>query len=135
MKKMWLYSIAISVIAAITVGFIVFADDTNHANVEFLSDYGWIVDEEPIEKEDVTLPPYEDDIYKAYNRLQQEAGLSLFGYYGKSGTRYTYKVLNYPSQTADTVRANVLVIDGKAVAGDIMTVASNGFMHSLVYPR
>ncbi len=135
MKKMWLYSIAISLITAITVSFIVFADDTNHANIEFLSAYGWIVDEEPIEKEDVTLPPYEDDVYKAYNHLQEDAGLSLLAYYGKSGIRYTYTVLNYPQNTTDTVRANVLVIDGKAVAGDIMTVASDGFMHSLLYPR
>lgn len=135
MKKMWLYSVAISIIAVIAVGFIVFADDTNHANVEFLSGYGWIVDETPIEKEDITLPPYEDDVYKAYNRLQEEAGLSLNAYYGKSGMRYTYTVLNYPKPTKDTVRANVLVIDGKAVAGDIMTVASDGFMQSLLYPR
>ncbi len=135
MKKMWFYSIAISVIAVITVGFIVFADDTNHSNIEFLSGYGWIVDEVPIEKEDVTLPPYEDNVYKVYNSLQEEAGLSLSSYYGKSGVRYTYKVLNYPKPSDTLIRANILVIDGKAVAGDIMTVASDGFMHSLVYPR
>lgn len=135
MKKMWLFTVAISVITVISVGFIVFADDTNHTNVEFLSAYGWIVDESPIEKADVTLPPYEDDVYIAYNRLQQEAGLSLLAYYGKSGVRYTYKVLNYPKDTKETVRANVLVINDKPIAGDIMTIASDGFMHSLVYPR
>ena len=135
MKKMWLFTVAISMIAVISVGFIVFADDTNHTNAEFLSTYGWIVDESPIEKEDVTLPPCEDDVYKAYNRLQEEAGLSLSSYYGKSGVRYTYKVLNYPKEVDEPVRANVLVINDKPVAGDIMTVSSGGFMHSLVYPR
>ncbi len=135
MKKMWLFSVIVSVIAVISAGFIVFADDTNHANVEFLSGYGWIVDETPIEKEDVTLPTVEDEVNKAYNRLQIEPGLNLSKYYGKSAVRYTYKVLNYPRETKDIVRANVLVISGKAVAGDIMTVKSDGFMHSLVYPR
>ena len=135
MKKMWLFTIAISMIAVISVSFIVFADDTNHANAEFLSAYGWIVDESPIEKEDVTLPPYEDDVYKAYNRLQEDAGLSLLAYYGKSGVRYTYRVLNYPKELDEPVRANVLVINDKPVAGDIMIVSSDGFMHSLVYPK
>lgn len=135
MKKMWLFTVAISMIAVISVGFIVFADDTNHTNAEFLSYYGWIVDESPIEKVDVTLPLYEDDVYKAYNNLQKEAGLSLSDYYGKSGVRYTYKVLNYPKETHEVVRANVLVINDKPVAGDIMTVSSGGFMHSLIYPK
>lgn len=135
MKKMWLFSLTVTLVAVIAVGFLVFADDINHSNAEFLNGYGWIVDEEPIESLVVELPPVEDEIYREYNRLQREAGLNLENYYGKSGVRYTYLVLNYPSQTDCQVRANVLVVDGRAVAGDIMTVASDGFMSSLVYPR
>lgn len=134
MKRMWLFWSIVTVIAVITIGFVAFADDADHANAEFLSGYGWIIDEDAIEKENINLPSFEDDVYRAYNRLQEEAGLSLSAYYGKSGVRYTYRVLNYPYPVNDTVRANVIVIDGKIVAGDIMTVASDGFMHSLVYP-
>ena len=42
-----------------------------------------------------------------------------------------YSVVNYPIDTGETVYANVICIDGKPVAGDVMTVGINGFMHSL----
>ncbi len=134
MNRMWLYSIAIAVIAVITFAFVVFANDTNQKNIEFLSSYGWIVDKNPLEQESITLPTTPDDVYNAYNRLQKEAGLDLTAYYGKACVRYTYKVLNYPTPINETVRANILTVDGIAVAGDIMTVSANGFMHSLNFP-
>ena len=81
------------------------------------------------------LPDAPDDVYNQYNRIQLEAGLDLTPYYGSECVRYTYIVLNYPEQTDSEVRANVLCVDGKPVAGDIMTVASDGFMRSLVFPQ
>lgn len=130
---MWLYCITIAAVAVITVAFVVFANDTNYRNIEFLSDYGWVVSSAPIETEKVTLPSAPDDVYSRYNLLQRDAGLDLTPYYGKVAVRYTYVVLNYPEPTEETVRANVLCIDDIPVAGDIMTVSANGFMHSLAY--
>ena len=37
--------------------------------------------------------------------------------------------------TEAQVRANVITVRGKPVAGDIMTVSIDGFMHSLLYPE
>lgn len=132
---MLLLSLAIGIILTITVSYLAFANDTNIKNVEFLSSYGWRVSETPIECEKVTLPPKNDAVYIRYNEIQKEAGLDLDSYQGRTLTRYTYKVLNYPQITDSIVRANVLVFDGIQIGGDIMTVESNGFMHSLVYPR
>ena len=48
---------------------------------------------------------------------------------GKKVKRWTYEVTNYPKQT-EGVRANLLVLDGKVVGGDICSNdAANGFMH------
>ena len=132
---MWLYCITVAAVAVITAVFVVFADDTDSVNTEFLSQYGWIVTAQSVEQETLTLPDTPDDVYNNYNRLQHEAGLDLEPYYGLEVTRYTYLVLNYPGNTDPEIRANVLVYDGKPIAGDIMTVASDGFMHSLIFPE
>ena len=134
MKRMLLYAFTIAAIAIIAFAFAVFANDTNEKNVEFLSSYGWIVDKTPIERVSTTLPPIPDDVFNNYNKLQKEAGLDLSEYLGKSCIRYTYLVLNYPKDVKETVRANILTVGGVAVAGDIMTVSANGFMHSLNFP-
>lgn len=135
MKRMWLYCIAVASVAIITAMFIVFADDTDNINTEFLSSFGWRVSPHSIEQVPVTLPDTPDTIYNDYNRLQKEAGLDLTPYYGSQAIRYTYIVLNYPIDITDSqIRANVLCVDGRPIAGDIMTVSSDGFMHSLVFP-
>lgn len=134
MKRMLLYAFTIAAIAIITFAFAVFANDTNEKNIEFLSSYGWIVDQTPIERVNTRLPQITDDVFSNYNKLQKEAGLDLSVHLGKSCVRYTYRVLNYPKDVSETVRANVLTVGGIAVAGDIMTISANGFMHSLKFP-
>ncbi len=133
MQKLILYIIIISIIVLITLGCISVSSFKNKDNIEFLKSYGWEVSKKPIETEKITIPAVFDDVYKNYNLLQIEAGLNLLDYCGKSGTRYTYEVLNYPTKTDNQVRANVIVIENTPVAGDIMTVNLNGFMHSLYY--
>ena len=60
--------------------------------------------------------------------------MDLTPYKGEKAIRYTYEVLNYPIKTDEMVRANVICVNEKPVAGDIMTVSIHGFMHSLKYP-
>lgn len=134
MKRMFLYSLTLALITIITFAFSAMANDANETNTAFLFSYGWIVDKEPIERVNVILPSYPDDVLTSYNSLQKEAGLDLIPYLGKSCIRYTYIVKNYPKDMGEAVRANLLVADGKIIAGDIMTVSSNGFMHSLIFP-
>ncbi len=134
MKKMVFLSISLALIIIITFSFLVFASDTNVKNIEFISSYGWKVAENPIEIEKVTLPAKDDPVYINYQKLQKEAGFDLDKYHGKTLTRYTYIVLNYPKKTPEPVRLNLLVYDGLQIGGDVMTVSSGGFMHSLIYP-
>ena len=127
-----MYFAAVAVIIVTTFVFVMFASgETDVKNVEFLKSYGWKTDARPIEREDVIIPDPFDRVYENYNKMQLSAGLDLTPYKGLSGVRYTYIVTNYPLDVGETVRANVICIDGEPVAGDIMTVSINGFMHSL----
>ena len=98
-----------------------------------MQNYGWKVDKNAIETEEFTIPEEFDRVYESYNELQKKAGLDLEPYKGKKAKRYTYTVKNYPRDTGEEVRANVVTVDGKCVAGDIMTVSLDGFMHSLLF--
>lgn len=135
MKKMLIYIIAVAAILFISIVCIVFAGEDDSRNIEFLAEYGWEVEPEAIEKMRVEIPAQFDDVYNNYNQLQKRAGLDLAAYKGKKGVRYTYHVLNYPYDVGEPVRANLICIQGEPVAGDIMTVSLDGFMHSLNYPK
>lgn len=99
--------------------------------VDFLLSYGWEVSAEEKESVEINIPAVFDEVYKSYNKLQTEAGLDLKPYAGRSGTRYSFTVTNYPIDVGETVYADVICVDGTPVAGDIMTVSLHGFMHSL----
>lgn len=127
--RLYLFSvIAIAVITIITI-YLYRRDE----NIKFLNDFGWVVSEAVIETEKIEIPFVFDEVFNNYNQLQIEAGLDLTKYKGKKGIRYTYEVLNYPQKINDVVRANVICINSKPVAGDIMTTSINGFMHSLKF--
>ena len=134
MKKMIIYVLTVVLILVISVVCIVFAQDNDAVNIEFLKEYGWEVEPECIEREKVEIPKEFDDVYNNYNQIQKRAGLDLSRYKGKKAVRYTYIVTNYPEDVGEPVRANLLCVNGEPVAGDIMTVSINGFMHSLNYP-
>lgn len=93
--------------------------------------YGWELSEKCTAHEPVTIPDPLDEIYKSYNDLQKSAGMDLEPYVGMTGERYTFEVYNYPFDVGEAVYANIICINKKAVAGDIMTVGINGFMHSM----
>lgn len=112
--------------------FTVFSQDSDiEKSRAFLSSYGWETEQIPDSSEKVNIPAEFDEIYKNYNIIQNDAGLDLEPYRGTSGTRYTFIVTNYPYDTGETVYADIICINGEPVAGDIMTVSINGFMHSL----
>ncbi len=136
MGRIKMYFLAILIIVVTAVSFAVFASDSDSAaGVELLKNYGWDVDKKPSDEAEVIIPEPFDLVYKNYNELQKEAGLDLEPYMGMKGRRYTYIVKNYPADVGETVYANVICINGEAVAGDVMTVSLRGFMHSLNYPN
>ncbi len=131
MRRSKMYFAAVIIIVIITIAFAVFASSADVVNIEFLRSYGWNVGEHYIECADIIIPKPFDLVYERYNELQKEAGLDLTDYMGCHGKRYTYIVENYPEDVGEPVRADVICVDGKPVAGDIMTVSANGFMYAL----
>ena len=80
---------------------------TNQDRVDFLKQFGWEVEEDPIEIMEIRIPKEFDKVYQSYNELQKEVGLDLEKYKGRRVKRYTYKVLNHPSSKDVEVRGNI----------------------------
>ena len=100
----------------------------NDERIEFLSQFGWEVNNEPTEITDITIPSEFNATYEKYNDIQREQGLDLSKYREKTCTRYTYQILNYNDCTQG-IRANILVLNGKVIGGDISSIKLNGFIH------
>jgi len=94
----------------------------------FLSQFGWSVTPDPTEVKTVTVPREFDKVFSAYNELQKEQGLNLSKYKGKSVTRYTFSITNYPDYEG-TVYANVLVYRNRVIGGDVCSADVGGFLH------
>lgn len=104
--------------------------------LKFLSQFGWEVEQDPVEVREVIIPAEFDAAYEQYNKLQQEHGLDLSKYCGKRAKRWTYEVKNYPRyEGSDLVQANIFVLDGVVIGGDICSLETNGFMQSFIYPQ
>lgn len=134
MRKTVLYAACVGAICIITFFVLYMSGFDTNRNVKFLTEYGWSVFDEAVEIEEIFIPESFDSVYENYNALQKQAGLNLEKYKGKKAVRYTYIVKNYPKKREDEVRANVVCVNGRPVAGDIMTVGLDGFMHSLKFP-
>lgn len=96
--------------------------------VEFLNQFGWEVEQEPVEEVTMKIPAEFDKVMNAYNELQKNQGLDLSKYKGKQVTRYTYRITNYPDYTG-TVFANVILYKNKVVGGDVCSSDVTGFIH------
>lgn len=101
--------------------------------VKFLSQYGWVVIDTPIEECEITIPEEFDKIISAYNEIQKQQGLDLTKYSKKTAQRYTFKITNYPNYEG-TVYANVITYRNKVIAGDICTADAKGFIHTFTMP-
>lgn len=102
------------------------AAGSNEERIAFFKQFGWEVTPEPIVTGEVTVPLKFDDVYLRYNNIQQEQGLDLTPYAGKTCKQYVYSITNYPEQ--ETMRGTLLVYGGKVVGGDLCTPALDGFM-------
>jgi len=96
--------------------------------VSFLAQFGWEVDETPLEEVKICIPSEFDKVMNAYNELQRNQGLDLSRYKGRDVMRYTFKITNYPDYSG-TVMANVITYKGKVVGGDVCSSDLNGFIH------
>lgn len=103
---------------------------SNEDRINFLKQFGWETEGEPVENAKVTLPTKFDKIFIGYNELQKQQGLDLGKYKGKEVTRYTYRITNFDGYNG-TVYANIIVYRGKIIGGDICTADLNGFVMTL----
>ena len=106
----------------------------NSDRLDFIAQFGWQVEKEPLEAVEVFVPETFDNVYLGYNEMQKEQGLNLAKYKGKTVTRYTYKVMNYPDYDG-TVYLSLLVYKNKVVGGDICSADVNGFVHGFEAPE
>ncbi len=96
--------------------------------IEFLAQFGWETEREPVEEVTMKIPAEFDKVMNAYNELQKNQGLDLSKYKGKQVTRYTYRITNYPDYPG-TVFANVILYKNKVIGGDICSSDITGFIH------
>lgn len=109
--------------------------ETNDSRIAFLSGFGWDVSEEPVEVREVIIPNEFDETYTKYNEIQKSQGFDLKSYAGSRAKRWTYKINNYQGYEGDdTIRANLLVLDGNIIGGDVCSVKLDGFMHGFQKP-
>lgn len=101
---------------------------TTEQQVEFLKQFGWSVEKEPRNIEQITIPIKFDPIFEEYNALQIKEGLNLEKYKGKSVKKYTYLVTNHDFD--GIVYAHVLIYKNRVIGGDISSAVTGGFMHS-----
>ena len=93
----------------------------------FLAQFGWEVEQTPLEEVKINIPSEFDKVMNAYNELQRSQGLDLSRYKGRDVTRYTFSVTNYPNYDG-TVMANVIVYKGKVIGGDLCSSDVTGFI-------
>lgn len=107
---------------------------TNEDRVNFLSQFGWQVKNEPTESSEVTIPDSFDKIFVGYNEIQKRQGLDLSKYKNKKVMRYTYEVTNYADYNG-TVYATVIVYRNKVIGGDVCSADVKGFIHGFAIPK
>lgn len=107
--------------------------ETNEARVAYLESLGWEVEPEPIEALKLTLPEELVEPYLSYNAIQLRQGFDLTPYCGETLERYTYRVCNYPERPRGC-QADLYLLGGEIVAGDVVCTGENGFIDTLDYP-
>lgn len=107
---------------------------TEEERIAYLSGFGWEVEPEPVQTQEVRVPTEPNDVFLRYNDLQKSQGFDLSEYAGKSVRRYVYKVTNYPGSEDETWYATLLVYKDEVIGGDVSSSAQNGIMHGLSKP-
>ena len=96
----------------------------NKSRVEFISSFGWEVEEEPQSVGEVLIPQELDSVLTQYNELQKAVGMDLTPYLGKTVKKYTYAVKNYPD--GGEAFATIYVYEGTVIAADVSSHTGGG---------
>lgn len=110
-----------------------FSASTEEERLNFITQLGFTVSQEPDSVREVTIPEEFNETYTQYNLLQQKCGLDLEPYKGCKVKKWTYTVTNYPEyEDKQCIRINLLVYKGKIIGGDICNIELDGFMNPLI---
>lgn len=101
---------------------------SNSDRINFIKQFGWEVEAQPLREQQVVIPAEFDKIFAAYNEIQRAQGLDLSSFKKKNVMRYTYTVTNYPNYDG-TVYVNILVYRNVVIGGDVCSADVNGFVH------
>jgi hypothetical protein len=101
---------------------------SNEDRINFLKQFGWEVEAQPLKEQQVTIPKEFDKVFAAYNEIQRKQGLDLSSFKKKNVMRYTYIVTNYPDYEGE-VYVNLLVYRNNVIGGDVCSADVNGFVH------
>lgn len=116
--------------AAVLIGVIVALADVPITPVSVaracLHKMGWETEQKPIEIVQLEIPLEWDNVYLRYNEMQKMVGFDLSLYKGGKVDRCTFAIKNFDGE--ENVRANVIVLRGKVIGGDLSTVSISGFM-------
>ena len=122
-------------VSALLIGatlFLFHADaDTNRANIAFLREYGWEVEEKPEEIVHLSIPDTASPGYTAFRDAALPSGFDLTPYQGVAATRYSYRVKNHEAAATSVIRANVFVGKDGIIAANLCELAPNGFLRSI----
>lgn len=110
---------------------------TNEERVSFLSQFGWEIDEEPVEVKEIVIPQEFDEQYLKYNEIQKKQNFDLEDYCAVKAKQWTYSVKNYPGyeEQKNCVFANLIVYEGAVIAGDISSSDGKGFIGTFDFPQ
>ncbi|MBR3596323.1 MAG: DUF4830 domain-containing protein [Clostridia bacterium] len=99
---------------------------------EFLSSFGWSVNDSSVICETVMISKDSGEVFSDYNELQKEQGFDLLPYCGKEVIKCTYEVLNFPGyENKDGIYSTVYMYDGLIIAADIYSAAIDGFIQGV----
>jgi len=106
---------------------------TNERRIEYLAAYGWEVNADPVETQEVMIPEEMNEVFEKYNELQRSQGFDLSRFAGRQVKRYVYEVTNYEG-AAEPVYATLLIYKGSVIGGDVTSTAGDGLMHGFAKP-
>ncbi len=118
------------------IGGIVMRAETHEERMSFFSQFGWEIDENPVQVKEVIIPVDFDETYEKYNDIQRQQNLDLEKYKGARVKLWSYNILNYPGyeNTDGIICGNILVYEGIVIGGDICSNELSGFMHTFTMP-
>lgn len=110
--------------------------ETHEERMTFFSQFGWEIDENPVQVKEVIIPQEFDETYEEYNDIQRQQNLDLEKYKGARVKMWSYNILNYPGyeNTDGIILGNILVYEDIVIGGDVCSSELGGFMHTFTLP-